>query len=478
MTMANIGTGFSGIILLPLFTKFLGVNDYGLYIQVTVSISLIMSFVTLGLPYTTVRYLSAEKNRRIIQDDVYSTLTLVILFSILISIIFLIISNKLAQLLFDGKTMVVIILAFLFPIEAILWTLLNLFRAFNEIKKFAIFSLIRTCSELLILTLVILLGHGIVSILVVLLFFRTFLLVTTLLYTISYLGIVLPKFARMKDYLKFSLPTIPGNIAAWITDSSDRYLISIYLGTLFVGYYNPGYSLGSIISMLMIPINFVLVSSLSKYYDNNKIDVIENIFKYSIKYFLILAIPASFGLSILSLPILELLTTSEIANMCYLVTPLIAFSSLFYCIGGGIIFFSLYLTKRTGILMIIWVLVACLNFILNILFIPIMGILGAALATLISQLFGFIYGTFYSYKYFNFRIEYLSILKSIISSTIMAALINSSLLNISIFSDTVEIIFKIIIGIVVYLILIVSLGTLNAEEVSFLKSLFHKSYSY
>lgn len=473
ITLANLGNSLSGIALLPAFTKYLGAYDYGLYVQITVSISLIMGFVTLGLPYTAVRFLSSEKDKKVVQDDVYSSLVLILAFSLFTSIIFLFLSDKLSQLLFDGQITLALIFAILIPVEAILWALVNLFRAFHEIKKFAIFSVIRTYSELAIIISIILLGYGIIQILEALLLLRGCLLAIMLFYTISHLGFILPTFARMKEYLRFSLPTIPGNIAAWVTDSSDRYLIGIFLGTSFVGYYNPGYNLGTIISMFMLPINFVLVSSLSKYYDNNEINLVRNIFKYSTKYFLMLAIPASFGVSVLSLPILKLLTTSEIAQMSYLITPLIAFSSLFYCIGGGIIFFSLYLAKKTKIIMINWILVAFINIILNILLIPRTGILGAASATLISQIIGFMFGVYFSCKYFKFEIDYLSILKIVFSSIIMALLIINPIFDISYLNGIEEIILQMFLGMCIYFLSIISMRTICTEEISFLKSLLH-----
>ena len=37
--------------------------------------------------------------------------------------------------------------------------------------------------------------------------------------------------------------------------------------------------------MFMTPVNFVLVAVTSKYYDEHRIDVVQNLFKYAIKYF-------------------------------------------------------------------------------------------------------------------------------------------------------------------------------------------------
>lgn len=44
----------SGIILLPLITKTLGAHDYGIWAQVQVTLTLVVSFARLGLFYTDV----------------------------------------------------------------------------------------------------------------------------------------------------------------------------------------------------------------------------------------------------------------------------------------------------------------------------------------------------------------------------------------------------------------------------------------
>ena len=115
-----------------------------------------------------------------------------------------------------------------------------------------------------------------------------------------------------------------------MVDFSDRYVIGILIGTAFVGYYSPGYTLGNIILMFLAPFTFLLASLLSLYYDQNKIEEVELHLKYSLKYFLLIAIPAVFGLSILSKPLLTVLSTPEIAQNGYLITPIVAIGALIF----------------------------------------------------------------------------------------------------------------------------------------------------
>jgi len=165
-------------------------------------------------------------------------------------------------------------------------------------------------------------------------------------FIISDIGFKIPKLKNLREYLSFGLPTVPGILSYWIIDSSDRYIIGILLGTAFVGYYSPGYTLGTVILLILAPFSFLLPSVLPKYYDENNKEKVSIFLKYSLKYFLLIAIPAAFGLSLLSKPILMILTTPEIALNGYMITPFVALSAILYGIYG-IISNIIVLEKKT-----------------------------------------------------------------------------------------------------------------------------------
>ena len=64
----NLLISLSGLILLPILTKTLPIEEYGTYVQITVTIGLVPGVVMLGLPYTMVRYLAAAKSREEIRE--------------------------------------------------------------------------------------------------------------------------------------------------------------------------------------------------------------------------------------------------------------------------------------------------------------------------------------------------------------------------------------------------------------------------
>jgi O-antigen/teichoic acid export membrane protein len=239
---------------------------------------------------------------------------------------------------------------------------------------------------------------------------------------IKRVGIKIPKFIRIKEYLLFGLPNIPLDISSWIIASSDRYFVGFFLGTLFVGYYAPAYTLGGCISFLMAPLAFILPAVLSKHYDENKIDEVKSYIKYSIKCFMAVSIPAVFGLSILSKQLLTIFSTSDIANHSYFVVPIVAISMLLlwdFSIIGDIV----ALKKKTHISGIIWLVAAFVNFGLNLIFVPLLGILGAALTTLLAYATALALTWHYSFKELQFEVDWKFVVKSVFASILMLVFI-------------------------------------------------------
>ena len=57
----NLAMAFRGIIILPVITKILGVQDYGIWAQLTTIIYLLTPLAGLGLPYALVRFLAFKE---------------------------------------------------------------------------------------------------------------------------------------------------------------------------------------------------------------------------------------------------------------------------------------------------------------------------------------------------------------------------------------------------------------------------------
>jgi len=459
----NLLLSLSGIILLPVLTKNLPIEEYGIWAQIMVTIGLVPSLVMLGLSYTMVRFLPSLQKKEEIQEVFYSILFLILLTSLTSSLLIYILSKPLADILFESNVTVVKILSAIVFIECINDLFLNYLRAKEKIKLYSILMTTKIFTQLCSVFLFVTIGMGIVGATIGVLISVFLVLLIVIFIVISDIGIKVPKCTNIREHLSFGLPTVPSNLSMWVVNSSDRYVISLFMGVAYVGYYSPGYSLGNIISIFLAPFSFVLPAILSKNYDEGNLNTVKVILEYSLKYFLMMSIPAVFGLSLLSKSVLTLLTTPEIASQSYIITPFVALSTLLFGFYT-ILFQIIILNKNTKVVGKIWIFAAILNLGLNFVLIPYIGIIGAALTTLIAFIFSFIITAYNSSKIINFNMNSRFTLKSIFASVVMSTVI------VSIKPSTLlEIVSTIGFCVVIYTVMLLVLQGFDKNELSFFK---------
>jgi len=464
--LANILVTVSRVfILLPLLTKRLGAYDYGIWSQVNITITLSLAFVGLGLPYAMTRFLSTKSDTKSIREEFYSILFFVFFITIVISSLIIVFSGFISKTFFQGETNIVKLTGFIILVWGLDWIYLSFFRTFRQMGRYFVFTIVQTFGEIGFIAFFVLKGHGIFGAVFSILIVR-FILLIILIYMFKLnIGFGKPHFSKIKEYLSFGLPTIPANVSSWVISSSDRYIIGYFLGATSVGIYSVGYGLGHFPAMIITILGFVLLPSLSKLYDQGKLDDVKRYLSYSMKYFMALTIPLVFGACVLSQEILKILSTKEIASQAYIVVPLVAVSVLFYgfsCIIAHI----LVLTKKTKIIGIVWILSALINLSLNIFVIPYLGIFGAAITTFIAYLLAMVLMVYCSFKEFRFAIDWKFLLKSLTASTIMLLIV----WKINQIKNP-GIIFIILIGIIIYGAVLFILKGFEKKEINFFRGI-------
>ena len=417
--IANALVAFSGLILLPILTKNLSIADYGSWALIVVTLTLVPGFATLQLPTAMVRFLAASKDKQHIQEVFYSIGCVVLVVSAAVAAVVGLFAPQIASSLFHGDIAAGLLLAPLILLACLDGFLLNYFKAFQQVKRYSILILAQAYLNVVLVAVFVFSNHGLQGA-VTGMFIQELVLFVVMAYLIvAQIGLARPTFAHTREHVAFGLPLVPESLASWIVTSSDRYLIGIFLGAAAVGYYSPGYSLGGVIGMLSAPLVMILPSVVSKYYDEHKIDDVSKVLEYSLRYYLGMAIPSVFFLTILSYPLLKVLSTQEIAVNGSLVTPLVAAGTLF--VGAyEVIVLILWLKKRTAFVSAAWTIGALVNFGLNILLIPFLGIIGAALTTLLAYACTFALIAAFSFQQFRFNISTSFIVKSVCASLVMS----------------------------------------------------------
>ncbi|WP_297980624.1 flippase [uncultured Methanobrevibacter sp.] len=465
--LTNILISLSSLIFIPIITKSFTTAEYGMWAQVNTTIALVPNIANLGLPYTMVRFLSAEKDKEKIKESFYPMISLTFISTLILCGLFLIFGNAIADALFNGSMQVLYITTAISFFACMNLMLISYFRTFQQMKRYSIFLILQSYIGVFVSIYLTYAGYNIETVVLGLLtgYAAVFIMMAFLI--VRHLGIGIGKWSNLKEQLAFAIPTIPSNISSWVVDSSDKYVIGILIGSVAVGCYSPGYALGSILLMFLSPFAVLLPAVLPEHYEKGDINEVYKYLSYSMKYYMLLTVPAAVGMSVLSKPLLYIITTPEIALGGYMVTPFVCLGAIFmgmYGITNNI----LILEKNTMILGKLWIIVAIVNLGLNILLIPYLNILGAAIATLISYIIAFTVTAIASKKVMRLPFNIKELSKIILASAIMGAVVYI-MHPIGIFN----VLISIAVGVIVYFVLLFILKGITLKEIAIFKDLLH-----
>lgn len=463
---ASLAVALLGFISLPILTKYLGASLYGVWSLLLVTVYLILPLPLLSLQESIVRFLSGEKDKEKIREGFLSAVFTVLATGVFFSLVVILCSDFLASAIFGdiNSSYFIRIGAFMILTRALTQMTLAFFRTLRLIKWYSALMLGQAVCELGLMICFLHLGWGLRGIIIAVLASGVLTITIFLFVALRRIGFQFPKFAPLRSYLKYGLPLIPNVAILWIIHSSDRYMIGHFLGATDVGIYAAAYTLGSLVSLLLNPVGVVLFPTISKLYDDGKVAETKTCLKYSLKYLMLLIIPVAFGLSALASPLLQIMTTSEFTSGS-VVVPFVTFGLVlfsFYQVGVYIIL----LVKKTSWIVRLLGISAALNIGLNLVLIPHLGILGAAVATVIAYGVLGVLTLLISFRYLKFDISFRALLKSVFASIVMVVAI--------IFFDPIglsQLIICVALGVAVYFGTIFLLKGFNKNELGLLKEI-------
>jgi len=225
------------------------------------------------------------------------------------------------------------------------------------------------------------------------------------------------KWSHLKAALAFGLPLIPHMLALWVMNLSDRILLASMVPMEDVGLYNIAMSLAITMVFVISSLNEAWVPRYYQLMSKEERDLTE-VRRYSEWWLLGMGI-ICLGMMLFSTDIIHLLTSDAYANSSRFI-PIMAYSFLvmgIYHFGVNPLFYH----KKTK--WIPWVSggAALLNILLNLILIPRLGAVGAALSTLLAQ--GFMATVFHRFirKYDPMPYPYLKGLLLVVSLGGLAA---------------------------------------------------------
>lgn len=379
--VGGVASGLISILLLPLYTRIFNPSEYGVVDVIVTTTSLAAIVLTAGtdtaLSFHFFKY--PEQNER--KRTISSTAIYLLLINTIVAIIVWILADAISNLIFATTEYATYLrIAILsIPFTALFTMNLNVLRLERKPWAFLGLSIPRIFLTLLLnIFLVVILEMGIMGV-----FLANF--IVALLATL--LGIIVNRkyYARTVDQerlkliLKYGLPLVIGGLSIWSINYLDRYFLLRYEGLDQIGVYSVG--LKYALSVALVTRAFRLANSPFQFEVSTSPQARE-IYSRSLTYYVIITSMICVPVCLYAIPALRIITT-ELYSSAYTVVPFAVYAIVAYG-AAQLVGVGLLITRRTGISGTVMGVGALANVLYLILLVPALGIIGAALATLLA----------------------------------------------------------------------------------------------
>ena len=182
-----------------------------------------------------------------------------------------------------------------------------------------------------------------------------------------------------RDLIKYTVPMVPNSMSWWISNSSDKYIITWLMSTAALGVYSVAYKIPSMLTIITSIFSSAFqISAVEDFGSEKSKKFFENMYAM----FASLNVSVAVVLIAFAKPLAFILFQKEFF-IAWETTTILVFAYLFNFLAStlGTVYTS---AKKTSILFTSTIFGALANVVLNVILIPMFGLIGAAFATLVG----------------------------------------------------------------------------------------------
>lgn len=196
---------------------------------------------------------------------------------------------------------------------------------------------------------------------------------------------------HLRKYLAYGYPISLSLSMALILASTDRFMLGWLLDEAAVGAYHASYSIANrTLDILFIWLGMAGGPALVMALEKGGTHALKRAATDQAKTVFLITLPAAVGVALVARPLSEVVIGVELRSAATLVTPWIAASGFL----SGLLYYyfcqAFTLSQRTRLLLLTMIFPAVANIAFNLILIPIYGLLGAAIATVLGYGIGVI----------------------------------------------------------------------------------------
>lgn len=393
-----------------IIAKNLGVEAYGLF-SIAFSIFLLFGTIgTLSLDRGLLRFISYYKARNEtgnIKEIIKKALIIEIIIGIILFLLLYFTSKPISIYIFHNESLIPLIkiISFSIPLYLIYTIVISYLQAIEKTVLASIINnIVNNLARIIFLLIFIYLGFGINSVG----YSYVFSFIIVLIIIIIFSNIIKTLYAKEKatynmtnELIFYSIPLLGSTILSQLQGMVDTTLIGYFKGAYDAGLYNAALPIATLLIIFPVVIYPTVIQQLAKYYSKENKEGIKILFKQIPKWMLLINLPLAALITIFPGVFINLLFGKEFLSASFSLTLLTIYNLIFsiYMVA----FYSFEIIKKTKSLFIITTISLLINFLIDIILIPKLGINGAAISTLISGIFTAIISILLARKYFDFN---------------------------------------------------------------------------
>jgi O-antigen/teichoic acid export membrane protein len=406
--IGNIAVKLVGFLLIPLYTdpKLFSIDEFGTIGLLDISGQVLIAALASSLPQSLTRWYWDREHIENQKSIFFMTLMMQVGIAALFCLLLLPLSGNLSGMIFEGNTdwsraiKLVIISSALQAVNNIINTLIRLQ------SKSVLFTVVNffKLGVVLALTIFMIVGKkmGVEGIYMAQVIGNLLFIVILLGYTIKNCKISI-NFPLIRSMAVFGFPLVLANVSGVAVNVIDRYSLNSFDLLKYVAIYTLAVKVSSVLKLVIVDSIKMAISPLMI----RKIDAADNKRFYSkvLLYSSFVLMLGIIAISLFSFELIKLMTKSNQYWEAYFVIPLLCLSVYFINLKD-VITWGLFISKKTKIIGTIVFFAGIITLAMNLVLVPLLGMTGAALATLLAQAVYWYLIHYFSQKWYYIPYEY------------------------------------------------------------------------
>ena len=420
-SFGNLSTKLVGLVLIPLFTSHLTTYEYGIYGILEGVSQIIVAFFGLGLYNAFYRWYWDKNYADKKKSMFFTILCTVAILSTILTLLFSQFSSYISIFLFDKPEYSFLIKFMLINtgFEALLIIPSTLLRLQQRAIHYSSTYLVKFVINLVFsIYFIKYLNHKVDGIFEAQIIGNIIYFLVLLRFIIKNIDFKFDS-SLLKGMLKYSIPLIFSSVIGVLLSMTDRFALKFLSSLSDVGIYSLGFKLANTIKVFIVAsINMAIWPIIFKMMDSpdNK-RYYSKLMTYTSFFILFFVI----GFSFLGKEIIKVLAHQTDYWDAYKVIPVISFSILFGMLKD-ISAIGLHFTKKTKIFALFIFYTLIIDIGLNLILVPLFGIMGAAFSTCVAQIVLFFFTYYNSQKLYFIPYELKKIFSMILVSIVLIVL--------------------------------------------------------